>query len=864
MPRSPAATNATLVLLPPARLMMPSLYRPLATLGLFASAVAATTLAAQPTANDPVVQAEVAWEAGDYPRALAIFDTLLRGPNAAAHRERIALISGENWHTSQVATDARAPRWSANSRRAAYETGTGPARVTRVVASAEGFPVLAEVSGAGLVFAPAGDRIAWVATTGTAARVLLHTLPASAPVQVRVTGTPLDLGGLVPAQVTFAHDSTLLVIGAPAGDTRTALYRVSLQPNGRAAAPVRISVIDSVVSDVVVARDARHVLFGVGGRSPLQQGTGGAFARGPARRQFAVLDLVTGAEWVIDGEAPVLAARGAHVAWISRVNGTNRVYAATFTTLDTPREVHRTTDGLDALALTPDGSRVTFQQRPREDWDLYTVPTAGGAAERVTREIQHDLLPQWLDESRLLAVMGEARHRRSYLYTGGRRIRLFHNNTVRTIAPEYEWAPSPDGTRLLIVAERDGDTVTPHRHLWCMDLTREVTVPELLVRVQENQRLELALRASGTAAFAPIADAVRTAVNEVSVDRAYRWSFDLFQFGSKHVTQPGNANARAYLQDAYRSFGYTDVRAQAFEARTAVNQPPVPTANILAVLPGTTHPELVYVISSHFDSRAEGPGADDNTSGTAVLLETARVLAARPQAATIIFASLTGEESGLLGGREFVRVAKAEGLQLAGVLNNDMVGWANDQRLDNTIRYSNPGIRDIQHAAALGFTDLITYDAFYYKSTDAQAFYDGYGDIVGGIGSYPVLGNPHYHMPHDVLETINHRLVAEVAKTTVASIMYLASAPSRLSGLRVARGEGQSVRVSWNASPERDIAHYEVTWGPAAAPSQQRREVTGTVAELREVPAGSVVQVRAVNRRGLAGWDWARGTVAAR
>lgn len=844
--------------------MMPSLTRPFATFGLVALAAFATPLFAQPSANDPIVRAEFAWEAGDYPRALALFDTLLRGPNAAAHREHVALITGENWHTSQVATDARAPRWSADSRRAAYETGTAAARLTRVVASTGGFPVLVEVSGGGLVFSPSGDRIAWVGTTGTDARVLLHTLPASAPSRARVNGTPLDLRGLVPAQVRFAHDSTLLVIGAPAGDTRTALYRVPLQRNGRSGTPVRLSVIDSVVSDVIVAGGSRHVLYGVGGRSPLQQGTGGAFARGPARRQFAVLDLVSGAERVLSGEAPVLSARGSHVAWISRVNGTNRVHAAALSALDAPREVHSTTDALDALALTPDGSRVTFQQRPREDWDLYSAPTAGGAVERLTREIQHDLLPQWLDDSRLLAVMGEARHRRSYLYTGGRRVRLFHNNSVRTIAPEYEWAPSPDGTKLLIVAERDGDTVTPHRHLWCMDLSREVTVPELLARVQENQRTELALRASGRAAFAPIADAVRAAVNDVSVDRAYRWSFDLFQFDSKHVTQPGNAKARAYLQNTYRSFGYTDVREQRFEARTAVNQPTAPTANILAVLPGTTHPELVYVISSHFDSRAEGPGADDNTSGTAVLLETARVLASRPQAATIVFASLTGEESGLLGGREFVRVAKAEGLKLAGVLNNDMVGWANDQRLDNTIRYSNPGIRDIQHAAALGFSDLITYDAFYYKSTDAQAFYDGYGDVVGGIGSYPVLGNPHYHQTHDVLETINHRLVAEVAKTTVASIMYLASSPSRLAGLTASRIEGNALRVEWTASPEQDIAHYEITWGPANDPAQQRTESTSPRIVLRDVPAGSVVQVRAVNRRGLAGWDWARSSVEAR
>jgi hypothetical protein len=178
-----------------------------------------------------------------------------------------------------------------------------------------------------------------------------------------------------------------------------------------------------------------------------------------------------------------------------------------------------------------------------------------------------------------------------------------------------------------------------------------------------------------------------------------------------------------------------------------------------------------------------GPGADDNASGTAMLLETARILARHPLPATVIFASFTGEEGGLLGSREFVRRAVADSIKLVGAMNNDMMGWSNDQRLDNTIRYSNPGIRDLQHGAALGFSKLITYDALYYKSTDAAAFYDAYGDIVGGFGSYPVLGNPHYHQRHDVLETINHELVTETTKANIATLIYLASSPSRLKGL---------------------------------------------------------------------------------
>ncbi len=808
----------------------------------------ATTRAA--TTADRWATAELAWEAGDYVRSLGELSAVLRAPDAAGFRERVALLTGENWETSLVAENARAPRWSPDGKHAVFESGTGAARVSRVVAVREGFPVVAEVAAGGVVFSPNGLNIAYIRGQGAEARVVIR--------EIGKSNEAVTLLGLVPAQVVLLKDLSLLVVAAPTDSVRTALYRVDAAPN-----PVRVSKTDAVVSDVRLSRDGRTAMYTVGGRSPLQVATGRGFAAVPAERTFALLNLATGEEQVFAGESPVMSADGSTVAYITRRDSLVRVEMLGTESGAAPTIAYTTNTPIAGLAITPDGSRATFQQMLREDWELFTVSRNGGDTERVTREIQHDLMPQWLTNDRLLAVMGEARHRRSYLYTGGRRIRLFHNNTVRTIAPEYEWVPSPDGSKLLIVAERDGDTVTPHRFLWCMDLTREVSLTAVRERVESNLNAERALRMAGEKAFAPIARDVTQAVADVSTDRVYKYAFDLFQFDSKHVSQPGNAKARTYLANTYRGFGLDSVYEQPFEARGAVNQPTTPTANILAVLPGTTHPELVYVISSHFDSRAQGPGADDNTSGTSVLLEAARVLAKRPQAATIIFASLTGEESGLLGSREFVRVAKANNLQLAGVLNNDMVGWANDQRLDNTIRYSNPGIRDLQHAAAIQFSKLITYDAFYYKSTDAQAFYDGYGDVVGGIGSYPVLGNPHYHQPHDVLETINHQLVAEVTKATVASIMYLASAPSRLADVKVAATGAQSADVSWRASPERDVEKYVVTWGPAAQPDKYRREATTPHAALDNAPAGTVVAVKAINKRGLEGWDWARGVVAA-
>jgi hypothetical protein len=545
-----------------------------------------------------------------------------------------------------------------------------------------------------------------------------------------------------------------------------------------------------------------------------------------------------------------------------------------------------TVNRLDAPALSADGARIAYQQMVQDDWEIFVAGRDGRDEQRITREIQHDLLPRFIGSDRLLAVIGEPRHRRSYLYVSSppspgagtevKRVRLFHNNTVRTIAPEYEWTVSPDGTQILIGAERDGDTVSPDRGVYVVDLRQKVTKADLLKRLRANLASEQALKAEGTRMFLPIAADVRRTVAQASPTRIFSYEKALYDFDSKHITQPGNRRAAAFLSDTYRSFGY-EPEYQWFDAATPQNtQPSAPigapadpsradagvrTANVVATLRGTVNPELVYVVSSHYDSVTAGPGADDDSSGTAALLEAARVMAGHPMPATIVFASFTGEESGLLGSREFVRRAVAAKVHVVGALNNDMIGWTNDSRLDNTIRYSNPGIRDLQHAAAMLFTRLITYDARYFKGTDAVSFYDAYGDIVGGIGSYPVLGSPHYHQSTDRLEFENHQLITETSKTTIATLMMLASSPSRLTRLKVDSYTGGTASLSWAPSPEHGVTSYIVAYGPASDRFRHRVTVTQTHAVLPQVAAGTIVSVKAINIRGLEGWDWATMTI---
>ncbi len=111
---------------------------------------------------------------------------------------------------------------------------------------------------------------------------------------------------------------------------------------------------------------------------------------------------------------------------------------------------------------------------------------------------------------------------------------------------------------------------------------------------------------------------------------------------------------------------------------------PLPTkvTDVLAIQRGTGDPNRVVIISGHIDSRVsdvmdaakDAPGANDDGSGTAAVFEAARVLSKRKFPATIVYAVLSGEEQGLLGGKILADHARAQGWQVMANLNNDIIG----------------------------------------------------------------------------------------------------------------------------------------------------------------------------------------------
>jgi hypothetical protein len=855
--------------------------------------------------------ARTAWDLGRYAEALQELERLLQEDPTREWVDSVAVLTGELFSVTEVAGDGRAVRWAPDGPRAAYETGAGAAASTRILElGTDGLHEVDSAPGTGLVFAPSGEHAAYLFVSGadevSEARTRLQRdlEGADRTERLRLMGELAQLEarntevavrelatgqesmvrpqGVLPSSLLYGPDGALYVLGtresgeAPLEEPRSDVYRL-----GEGGAMVPITHDPGLKTDPFFAAEGAFLVYGKG------------------RGAFAVRDMADGRVQEFQGSFPVPSADGGFLAFLGAEEGGAALMVLPLSeegmgplrTVDVPHAVSTGSSRscpacplVSGLALPPGGEFAVVQAMPREDWELFMVDltvqagvsparehagvvgsgggrvgegtgtaSPGSGLVQLTREIQHDLYPMMLGDGRLLAMKGEGRHRRAHLHDlkTGEVTWLFRNNTVRTVAPEYEWAPSPDGTKLLIVADRDGNTISPERGVYLMDLARKVTRDEVLARVRTNLAEERDLRARAEAMYGPLASEIRDVVGRVSRTLLFDYQKALFQFGSKYITQPGNRRAIHYLEETLRGFGY-EPELEWFEARG------VETANVIARLPGTVSPHVVYAVSAHFDSNLRSPGADDNTSATAGLVEMARVLAGRPMPATIEIALFTGEEAGLLGSREYVRRAVESGKNLVGALNNDMIGFAEDHRLDNTIRYSNSGIRDLQHGAAILFSDLVTYDAEYYRSTDAAAYYEAYGDIVGGIGSYPILASPHYHQVHDVLETVNHQLVAEVAKVTTASIMLMASSPSRVTGVEVSPGDGGSLEVTWNPAPEGDVTGYRVAYGPQGDPWRSMVTVPETRAALEGVQPGDVVSVKAVNQRGLEGWDWAR------
>ncbi len=389
------------------------------------------------------------------------------------------------------------------------------------------------------------------------------------------------------------------------------------------------------------------------------------------------------------------------------------------------------------------------------------------------------------------------------------------------------------------------------------------------------------------AAPAAARDAPSPARLKASVER-------LVSFGTRHTlssaTDPrrGIGAARNWAAGEFEAIGRAcggcvavERIARRFEGPRAPNG--VMVENVLGVQKGRD-PERVVIVGAHIDSRvtdvmdavSDAPGANDDASGVALVLEAARILSKERFDATIVYAVFSAEEQGLWGATLLADTARARGWQVSAMLNNDIVGNTIGQggkREGRWVRVFSEGIRASEDLVAQvkrrgdGGEDDGPSRAL-AKAIDRVAvtipggldvFIDRRPDRFGRGGDhepflragYPAVrfsvANENWDAQHQNLRTENGTVygdtvdrmdfayLAKVTAINVAALARLANAPAAPAEVSLVGDLSRDTQVSWSATP--GAAAYRIRWRRTdAADWTASRDVTGTSATLADTP----------------------------
>jgi hypothetical protein len=320
-----------------------------------------------------------------------------------------------------------------------------------------------------------------------------------------------------------------------------------------------------------------------------------------------------------------------------------------------------------------------------------------------------------------------------------------------------------------------------------------------------------------------------------------------------------------FQKAAAQSGGRMTVEKQTFEQAKAARVPqPTMMTNIVATLKGSQaeSQDRIYVVSGHYDSmcssptdaKCDAPGANDDASGTAAVLEMARVMAKYQFDATIVFMTVPGEEQGLLGSTYFAEQAKQKNWSIEGMFTNDIVGNtlggngvrdrgtlrvfsegvpSNETPAEATIRRSVGGENDSASRQLARFIHEV--GPRYVVGMKVMMVYrrDRYGrggDHIPFLErGYPAVRftepNEEFRHQHqnvrtedgvqygDLPEFVDFAYIANVARINAVSLAALANAPARPKQVTILTARlTNDTDLKWDANTEPDLAGYEIVW----------------------------------------------------
>lgn len=402
--------------------------------------------------------------------------------------------------------------------------------------------------------------------------------------------------------------------------------------------------------------------------------------------------------------------------------------------------------------------------------------------------------------------------------------------------------------------------------------------------------------AQAQTAAAPEQPVLHAVAAQVDIERMRSDITAMVGFGTRHTLSQTDSDtrgigaARRWAESHFRTISTEcgGCLTIALPADTVTGRRvPTPTevVDVLAIQKGTGDPNRVIIISGHIDSRvtdvmdftSDAPGANDDASGVSTVLEAARVLSKQKFDATLVYAVLSGEEQGLLGGKILADYAKAQGWVVEANLNNDIVGNSEGQsgvRDTTRVRVFSEGTKTVETPEQAAtrrynggeldsssrnlarFVDGIADR--YLTNFDVEMIYrtDRFGrggDQVEMLkAGFPAVriseGAENYHRQHqdlrtengivygDTIEGVDFAYLGQVARLNIVTMAALASAPTVPTGVKIEGNVSPDTTVSWTAAP--GASGYRVWWRATTAPQWTHSRWAGTATSLvlKDIP----------------------------
>ncbi|MDX1372190.1 MAG: M28 family peptidase, partial [Nitrososphaeraceae archaeon] len=240
---------------------------------------------------------------------------------------------------------------------------------------------------------------------------------------------------------------------------------------------------------------------------------------------------------------------------------------------------------------------------------------------------------------------------------------------------------------------------------------------------------------------------------------------------SRHKNQPSNDKAADYIKQKLENYGLT-VYDQWFSGSGR---------NVYGVKPGTKYPNQKYIICAHYDDMPSGsiaPGADDNASGTAAVIEAARVFSQYNFPFTIIYALWDEEEQGLIGSDYYATNAAANGDSILGVVNLDMIAWDSNNnniadlhtRSVGTSLYLSDKLVEVNTVYNIGLVLDIKNPGSTY-SDHASFWYNNFGAIL--LIEDGSDFNAYYHTTNDLITHFNEPYFLKNTQAAIGTVALL-------------------------------------------------------------------------------------------